>query len=339
MALNWNLLNAPNPGDAFNEAFNQARQSNAIRALMGDPSNTNALADLTSINPQAGFAFQRMAADRAAQEQAAQERQLTAAALRGNDGARDQLAGLNPELWMKLDKRQQDEVSERVKAIGEAALIADTPQKWDTLIERLSVRWPDLAQYRGKFSPEARQAAIAEAGKASEFLDQMKTDWRVVPQGGYLQGFDQMGRPIGPVQDSPASQGAPSAPAGGAQGAFRVVGLPGDQETSGRRSAADNRRVDGVPNSFHLSGQASDRVPPPGMSMAAYAAELQRLNPNLEVINEGDHVHLEPRSRDQFAQGGGANREQLVAQARDAIARGADPAAVQARLNQLLGGN
>lgn len=28
--------------------------------------------------------------------------------------------------------------------------------------------------------------------------------------------------------------------------------------------------------------------------MAAYAAELRRLNPDLDVINEGDHVHLEP---------------------------------------------
>lgn len=31
------------------------------------------------------------------------------------------------------------------------------------------------------------------------------------------------------------------------------------------------------------------------MSMSAYAAQLQRLNPNMEVINEGDHVHLEPK--------------------------------------------
>lgn len=29
--------------------------------------------------------------------------------------------------------------------------------------------------------------------------------------------------------------------------------------------------------------------------MTAYAAELRRRNPNLDVINEGDHVHLEPR--------------------------------------------
>jgi hypothetical protein len=31
------------------------------------------------------------------------------------------------------------------------------------------------------------------------------------------------------------------------------------------------------------------------MSMAQYAAELKRLNPHLDVINEGDHVHMEPR--------------------------------------------
>lgn len=336
--------------NAFQRGFQQGRApfeemrarreqqgfANALAALQANPGDTNALAQVTAMDPRLGF---QISQDAREAQQAQQEAALTGAAVRGSEGAMDRLASINPELWMRLDKRQQDETERRVKIIGQAALYADTPEKWDQVIGQLSQQYPDLAQYRGQFSPQARAAAIAQAGEMSSLIDQMKTDWRVVPQGGYLQGFDQMGRPIGPVQDSPAPQSAPSAPAGGAQGAFQVVGLPGDQETSGRRSAADNRRVDGVPNSFHLTGQASDRVPPPGMSMAAYAAELQRLNPNLEVINEGDHVHLEPRSRDQFAQGGGVNREQLVAQARDAIAKGADPAAVQARLNQLLGGN
>jgi len=31
------------------------------------------------------------------------------------------------------------------------------------------------------------------------------------------------------------------------------------------------------------------------MSMAAYHAQLKRLNPGLDVINEGDHIHIEPR--------------------------------------------
>jgi len=56
-----------------------------------------------------------------------------------------------------------------------------------------------------------------------------------------------------------------------------------------------------VANSFHTRKDAQghplarDSVPPPGMSMGQYAALLRRLNPQLDVINEGDHVHLEPR--------------------------------------------
>lgn len=34
-----------------------------------------------------------------------------------------------------------------------------------------------------------------------------------------------------------------------------------------------------------------------GMTLASYAANLRRLNPNLDVILESDHVHREPRGR------------------------------------------
>jgi hypothetical protein len=78
---------------------------------------------------------------------------------------------------------------------------------------------------------------------------------------------------------------------------FNPKGIPGERVTSTRRSQEHNRRVDGKPNSYHLSGRARDSVPPPGMSMGAYYAELRRLNPMLDVINEGDHVHMEPRGR------------------------------------------
>jgi hypothetical protein len=33
------------------------------------------------------------------------------------------------------------------------------------------------------------------------------------------------------------------------------------------------------------------------MSMGEYAARLRAANPHLDVINEGDHVHIEPRGR------------------------------------------
>lgn len=54
-------------------------------------------------------------------------------------------------------------------------------------------------------------------------------------------------------------------------------------------------------NSYHTRRGANgeplavDSVPPRGMSMNAYAAKLRRENPGLDVINEGDHVHMEPR--------------------------------------------
>jgi len=80
-----------------------------------------------------------------------------------------------------------------------------------------------------------------------------------------------------------------------APAAFAPKGVAGERVTSTLRSAAKNRAVNGKPNSYHLSGRARDSVPPPGMSMSVYAAELRRLNPGLDVINEGDHVHMEPK--------------------------------------------
>jgi hypothetical protein len=78
-------------------------------------------------------------------------------------------------------------------------------------------------------------------------------------------------------------------------GKFAPVGVPGEQITSTRRTAAHNKAVGGVSNSYHLTGQARDSVPPPGMSMVAYYRRLKALNPNYDVINEGDHVHIEPK--------------------------------------------
>jgi len=76
---------------------------------------------------------------------------------------------------------------------------------------------------------------------------------------------------------------------------FRPKGIPGETVTSTKRSAAHNRAVGGVKNSYHISGRARDSIPPRGMNMASYHAQLARLNPDMDVINEGDHIHMEPR--------------------------------------------
>lgn len=92
-----------------------------------------------------------------------------------------------------------------------------------------------------------------------------------------------------------------ASPAGFSTG-FKPQGIAGERITSTYRDPAHNRRVGGVENSYHtrrgLNGEplARDSVPPAGMSMAAYYRRLKVLNPDMDVLNEGDHIHIEPRS-------------------------------------------
>lgn len=78
-------------------------------------------------------------------------------------------------------------------------------------------------------------------------------------------------------------------------------GIEGETITSTYRDPARNRRAGGVQNSYHMrrgpDGQAlaRDSVPPPGMTMGEYYRRLRAANPDKDVINEGDHVHMEPR--------------------------------------------
>jgi hypothetical protein len=66
--------------------------------------------------------------------------------------------------------------------------------------------------------------------------------------------------------------------------------IPGVRVTSGARSPADNRRVGGAPNSFHLQDRARDLVPPAGMTVGQLAAKLQQAG--FRTLNEGNHVHV-----------------------------------------------
>jgi len=82
--------------------------------------------------------------------------------------------------------------------------------------------------------------------------------------------------------------------------------------TSINRSAAHNRAVGGVPNSYHLAGQAIDVARRPGVSHFQVAAVLRKAGFNLiESIDEGDHSHFAfgvpgSMSRGAFAEGGPA---------------------------------
>jgi hypothetical protein len=75
---------------------------------------------------------------------------------------------------------------------------------------------------------------------------------------------------------------------------FAFLGRAGATVTSGQRTPEHNLEVGGVPNSYHLTGQARDILPPRDPQQAAMIRQQAAAN-GLEVIDEGDHWHLEPR--------------------------------------------
>lgn len=103
---------------------------------------------------------------------------------------------------------------------------------------------------------------------------------------------ETLGYTAPPIGGAPAASAAPpmSFPPPGVVKSM----LPGVTITSGLRSPAHNAAVGGVPNSYHLDGQAYDLIPAPGQSMEQLAAAVQKQFPGLKVLNEGTHVHIQP---------------------------------------------
>lgn len=226
-----------------------------------------------------------------------------------------------------MDEASRAQVAQRAQIVGNLAQWADNPQKWDQAIDfAVSQGYDDLAQYKGKFSPEGRMSAISLAGQTKEYMDRSKPV-NMAPGGRLVDpvtGKVIAEAPFAPrtVSVSPGETVLEFQPGGGvappASGAvspaqFDEIAasvVPGIVKTSGQRSPAKNAAVGGVANSYHLTGEASDYVPPTGMTMDTLAQTLRQAMPGAQVINEGDHVHVEPASRqtrggDPASSGGG----------------------------------
>lgn len=217
MSIFDSLQNPNNAGAAFVNAFEtgherkrQQQAESALSAWAVNPGDPEAFGMIAKTDPRLAISIR---ADQEKREAAARLAQVQQAAAQGDPTAKAQLAGIDIDAWAKIDSVTQKRVAEQVDYVGQAALaVKQMPPEqqaaaWDQYVEQgVQLGFGDLADYRGKFSPEALDGAIANAGLVKDFLGTQKIDYQVIPEGGRLQGFDASGRPLqgGTVSAEPA---------------------------------------------------------------------------------------------------------------------------------------
>jgi hypothetical protein len=196
------------------------------------------------------------------------------------------------------------------------ALDSDDPalqkQATSTIGARLAAYDPDkfAETYKAlnptdKTSPAIREYndRVAQFGKAAADQWLATQDTKLIPvnPGGSVYNAADFTKPSATAPTAPTQRGGDPGisagaipPQGSAIEAAALTAVPGLTVTSRQRSPAHNKDVGGVTRSYHLTNQARDFVPPSGMSFGMLAKRLKDALPGFDVINEGDHVHVEP---------------------------------------------
>lgn len=316
------LMNPAAIGQQVTNAFEQGQQKrretdsrNALAAYATNP-NEETLNANAQYNPQMVIQERERMAQREAQQQQAKREQMgTMRKLLGH-AKQNPMQALQAAQNMGLDTSGIPQPNDPgfQPWVDEQLFIMDALEKPEG--EKVLSTGGKIAADAGlqpgtpEFTAFVKDYAIAQLSKPyTGGQGETRLYTPTLGGGGQVQGGPQPGavedgyRFKGGDPADPASWeqmgGQTAQPSATFSGSFR--GLSGEQVTSTYRDPAKNRAVGGVANSFHTRKDAQgrplarDSVPPAGMGMADYAAQLRRMNPDMDVINEGDHVHMEPR--------------------------------------------
>jgi hypothetical protein len=197
MAVQWGLLgNAPDPGQAFTVGLQQGQQQrremqtqNALAQFAQNPDDEGAVRSLLAVDPRLGISLMQQQRERQQQQQLQNARRMAA---QGDQGARDELFAISPEDWGRLDAPTRERAKMATKFMGNAVLqISRLPeqaraQAWAQYVQQAEASGMDIPPQYEAYSPQALNAAAAEADMMDKFLGQFDPDYVAVPAGGQL---------------------------------------------------------------------------------------------------------------------------------------------------------
>jgi hypothetical protein len=145
-----------------------------------------------------------------------QLRDLLPGAVKGDRTAIDRIAGIDPQMFMKLDEHQRKKAEEELGDLSAAVRWADSPEKWQYVQQHYGQKGIDLSPYRF----EDRERGLVALGKMGGYLkDPPKPDIRATEPGGGLYAINPDGsvRVLVQPNDGSAPMGQPAPQSGGVQ--------------------------------------------------------------------------------------------------------------------------
>lgn len=213
--INWGLAQPVNTfGQAlqgFERGMAMGAQQKQKNALMQYAQNPTMEAAAQTGDPRLVMQF-REDQSRAAQQ--ARRSDVTRRAAGGDAAAMDELAGIDLDSWSKLDGRVKEQTKQATAFMGQAIMdISRLPEQarpaaWASYVQRAEASGMDIPTQYEAYSPEALNAAAAETGMMEKLIKQFEPDYRVIPEGGYLENVNQRSRAT-PLQTGPQQAPGP----------------------------------------------------------------------------------------------------------------------------------